>query len=286
MKRIPLWISVSSVSLWWILGLVGCADRLFLFPSSEVRDHPSRHGYACVDLSIPNERGNKITAWLVRAKVARKGTVVIAHGNGGNMGGWLDYPFFLADAGYDAVLFDYQGYGNSEGSPRISAIGGDVRALLKALRARSDVDTAHLALYGVSFGTAPSIVAANRAGPVQALVLEGSYVPFRQVYRTCGGCWPMWPAAWLLYEIVMPSDVDVERELAALDAVPALFISGEADRTTPVEGARALYAIKKGDKEIWTPPGIGHVPEPLNGRFGVEYRKRVLAFLDRCLAKP
>jgi len=55
----------------------------------------------------------------------------------------------FSDAGLEVYIFDYRGYGNSEGRRRLKAMVGDYRELASALLASSD---GRRALYGISFG--------------------------------------------------------------------------------------------------------------------------------------
>ena len=276
-RRVASVLLVAALAL----GSSGClVDRFFLFPTKTVKRTPEAKGLAFEPMTFSNARGRKLTAWFIPAKGTRKGSLLLSHGNGGNVGSYLDYPEFLSPAGYDVMLFDYQGYGASEGAARVRALPGDVTAALGALRARKDVDRERVGLYGVSLGTALSVGVARREGPVRAMVLEGSYVPFDMMHRSCGGCCLTWPAAWAVHAYAVPGDVDIEDDLDQLASVPALFITGEADRVTPVRFARRLHARKKGISELWTPPGVDHVPDPVRGRVAAEYKRRVLAFLD------
>jgi hypothetical protein len=79
----------------------------------------------------------------------------------------------LADAGVLAVRFDKRGYGQSGGRPESATItdyAEDVRAVVKWLAARKDVDDKRIALVGHSEGAWVGMLAASREGKVSALV--------------------------------------------------------------------------------------------------------------------
>ena len=71
--------------------------------------------------------------------------------------------------------------------------------------------------------------------------------------------------------------------IARISPRPILLIHSEDDdnATTPVEGARALFAAAGEPKELWVAPRGGHVGA-INA-FPNEYRARVLAFLGGAL---
>lgn len=95
--------------------------------------------------------------------------VVMAHGFGGTMDSGLR-PFAerLSAAGADVVMFDYRGFGASEGTPRqsvsVSRQLEDFHAAVVAAQRLPGVDPARVVLWGSSFSGSHVIrVAASRA---------------------------------------------------------------------------------------------------------------------------
>lgn len=98
--------------------------------------------------------GDRCTAWLYQAEETRSSAcIIMAHGFGGTRHYGLDaYARAFGAEGYDALLFDYRHFGESEGSPR---------GLLKVARQHDDWRAAiahartlgyeHIALWGSSF---------------------------------------------------------------------------------------------------------------------------------------
>src|SRR5690349_11095765 len=82
--------------------------------------------------------------------------VVMAHGFGGTRDtGLLDYAEGFAAAGLDVLLFDYRGFGDSDGTPRQRVSyrrqRADYRAAVRAARALPGVDPARIVLWGTSY---------------------------------------------------------------------------------------------------------------------------------------
>ncbi|HEX8294191.1 MAG TPA: alpha/beta fold hydrolase, partial [Pyrinomonadaceae bacterium] len=102
-----------------------------------------------------NADGQRLYGWFFRsgARPARA-TVVYAHGNGGNVSycGWVGGEF--AARGHDVLLFDYRGYGRSEGEP--AGEGGlyaDAEAAYDFVTKERGVPASQVVLYGQSLGT-------------------------------------------------------------------------------------------------------------------------------------
>jgi pimeloyl-ACP methyl ester carboxylesterase len=80
----------------------------------------------------------------------------------------------FADAGYYVVRYDKRGTGQSGGREEAATIDDyaeDLRAAVKFLRARKDVDPKRIALFGHSEGAWVALVAASRDEDIPAIVL-------------------------------------------------------------------------------------------------------------------
>lgn len=82
--------------------------------------------------------------------------VVMAHGFGGTRdSGLLAYAAGFADAGIDSFVFDYRGFGASEGAPRQNVVykrqREDYHAAVDTARTLPGVDPDRIALWGTSY---------------------------------------------------------------------------------------------------------------------------------------
>lgn len=137
-------------------------------------------GFLRTDCYFPSH-GDKCSAWLYLPDgVVKPSLVVMAHGFGGLRNCGLE-PFaeLFADNGLAVLLFDYRGFGESEGSPRnfISPRRHvqDYHAAVTWARGRKDINTDKIALWGSSFSGGHSIVAAAQDHNIAAITVQ---VPF------------------------------------------------------------------------------------------------------------
>ena len=125
--------------------------------------------------------GTRCEAWLVPARTedlataAGRPVVVLCHGLAGTKdSGLLPFAEAFADAGLDAMLFDYRGFGGSEGSPRqvvsISQQLADLQAAIATAKRLPGVDPHRVVLWGVSLGGGHVISAAAGREDVAAVV--------------------------------------------------------------------------------------------------------------------
>lgn len=137
-------------------------------------------GFSRTDCQFPSQ-GDKCSAWLYLPDgVVKPSLVVMAHGFGGLRNCGLE-PFaeLFADQGLAVLLFDYRGFGESEGTPRqlISPRRHveDYQAAVNWARGRKDINADKIALWGTSFSGGHSIVAAAHDPKIAAISVQ---VPF------------------------------------------------------------------------------------------------------------
>ena len=121
--------------------------------------------------------------------------VVMAHGLGGTRAAGLD-PFArrFAEAGLHVLVFDYRGFGKSDGQPRqvvsVRAQLEDWAAAIAYARRLPDVDGARIATWGSSFSGAHSVAAAVTDGKIAAVSSQGAMMDglasLFNLIRQCG----------------------------------------------------------------------------------------------------
>lgn len=104
--------------------------------------------------------------------------VVMAHGLGGVRAARLDaFAGRFAQAGLDALVFDYRCFGDSDGEPRqhlnIRAQLDDWAAAIAHARTLDGVDPERIALWGSSFSGGHVVVAAVEDGRIKAVSSQG-----------------------------------------------------------------------------------------------------------------
>jgi predicted acyl esterase len=91
-------------------------SRLVYWPNAKYDLTPADVGLAFEPVTITTADGVKIAAWYAPHPQGR-GTVLHCHGNARNMSDRVEDMLALHHMGYNVLLFDYRGYGASEGQP-------------------------------------------------------------------------------------------------------------------------------------------------------------------------
>lgn len=203
--------------------------------------------------------GINLAGWKCRATDARRGTVVFLHGVADNRVSGLAAIQRFRPLGFDVLAYDSRAHGDSGGD--ICTYGflekHDLRRVIDSLSAGPIV------LVGASLGAAIAIQSAADDPRISAVVAAETFSDLRTVaterapfFFTDGAI----AEAFQLAEREGNFDVDaVSPVLAATKvAVPMLLIHGDADRDTPVDHSRRVFAALHGPKRLVLVPGAAH----------------------------
>ena len=243
------------------LVLGGCTGVIF-HPMRELVRTPDQIGLEYEELEFEAADGVRLHGWLLPARAPRRGSILFLHGNAENISTHIASVAWLPARGFDVLLFDYRGYGRSEGSPSLAGLQLDVEAALATLLARPEIDPDRIVVFGQSLGASLAITAlatSPRRRQIHALVVEGAFTSYRELAREkLAGFWLTWP-------LQVPLGLTIDDSYRPIDAIgelapmPLLIVHGEADRVVPPDHALALYEAARPPKTLWLVPGAGHI---------------------------
>lgn len=187
--------------------------------------------------------GTRLHGWYAEHPAPRA-VVLYAHGNAGNISHRYDVLRTLFDELKVSVLmFDYRGYGKSEGDPSEDGVLADARAARAWLAKRAGVAEQDIILYGGSLGTGVMVDLAAADG-ARGLVLHSAYTSLPDV-ASC--VYPWMPCRW-----VMRTQLDSLSKIAEYPG-PLLQFHGEADDLIPFDMGRRLFDAAPGLDKTWIP---------------------------------
>jgi len=123
-------------------------------------------------LSFETDDGELLYGWYCRAEHPIA-SALYCHGNTGNLTNTAHIMPYLLDAGINMLLFDYRGFGGSEGEKwRLIPLEqiDDIRNAISFFEAQPQVDPERIGLWGTSFGGANAPYAAAVDSRVKAVV--------------------------------------------------------------------------------------------------------------------
>lgn len=219
--------------------------------------------------------GTRLHGWFFSHKIQDEavGTIIYFHGNGGNISnvGWVGQWFMRR--GFNVLLFDYRGYGASEGKVGSEAgLYADGDAAVAFVINEKGVRPQNIVLYGQSLGTSVVADVASRR-EVGAVILESG---FSSASSVASEALP-WLPRWLHF--LSRNRFDSARKLATVKA-PLLIAHGDPDPVIPTTEARLLFAAANEPKQLLILREGGH---NLFGSLGDQYFNQVEQFIRQSL---
>ena len=241
-------------NVWIILLLVGGAYgalvlTLFFFqshllylpnvPSRDVVVTPAAAGLAYEAVTIITEDGVTLDGWFVPVSQAR-GLLLFFHGNAGNISHRLDSLKIFNELGLATLIFDYRGYGRSEGEPSEEGTYRDAEAVWRFVTEGWHLPPREVVLFGRSLGAAIAAHLATRHTP-GALIIESA---FTSVPDMAAELYPFLPARWLAR-----FRYSTQADLVSV-VCPLLIVHSRDDEIIPFAHGQRLFAVANEPKRL------------------------------------
>lgn len=260
------------------LGLVaavyfGQASLLYFpnIPSRKLTATPADIGLAYEAVGLTAEDGVRLHGWWIPHPNPRA-VVLHLHGNAGNISHRLELIRIFHDLGLAVLIFDYRGYGRSEGRPSEAGTQRDALTAWRHLTEVRGIAPARIVLHGQSLGAALAAWLAARERP-GGLILESA---FTSVPELAAELYPWLPARWLARY-----DYDTRAYLGSVSC-PVLVIHSPDDEIVPYAHGQRLYAAAAEPKAFLTLRGDHNTGFLLSGR---DYVRGLHTFLSAHLRR-
>jgi fermentation-respiration switch protein FrsA (DUF1100 family) len=252
-----------------LVSFESLVERTFIFfPSRGLLNTPRHLGLPFQDLFFTTADGIKLHAWYLPGSPAAP-VLLWCHGNGGNLSYELDNLALLHGADFGIFIFDYRGYGLSQGRPSEAGVYRDARAAYQYLRESLGIPPNRIVLFGRSLGGAVAMELAEQV-PARALIVESAFTSVGDMARH------HYP--WLPGQKRWAHKFDNVRRVARL-TLPKLFIYGDSDLVVPIWMGERLHDLAPAPKAFYRIPGAGHEDTLEVG--GPAYLQRLKDFLEQ-----
>jgi len=237
----------------------GCAAMLF-HPESQQIANPVAERFLPQDTFFPSGDGETLHGWFFSAEKP-KGTVLVFHGNAGNITTHVNSVLWLVQEGFNLFAVDYRGFGRSGGKPDLAGVHRDGLAAFNHLLSLPGVGTSRISILGQSLGGSVATYVAATAPDrkrVSLLLLDSSFFSYQQIAREKLAnvfiTWPFqYPLSWLFNDDYSPG-----RWIVQVSS-PVVIIHDRSDKVVPFHHGKQLYAAGREPKEMLTTRGLGHI---------------------------
>lgn len=253
-------------------GAIGLFDQFFVFHPDpwQDQDWARRSGLPLEDVWLQSADGTKLFGWYVEASASQP-VLLWCHGNAGNIINRLDNLRELVRLGLSVFLFDYRGYGRSQGRPSEEGLYQDALGAYLYLTRTRKIRPERLILFGRSLGAAVAGEVAVQH-PASGLILESCFPSIETVAKFYYGGLPV---HWLL-----GAEFRLMDRLPHL-SLPKLFIHGEQDDIIPLELGKQVFEAALPPKAFYMVPGADHNNVPFVG--GRAYFAKLVEFITAAI---
>jgi len=213
--------------------------KLVYFPDGEMICTPSDAGMPWEEVWLETDDGVTLNGWFVPAEQAR-GTVLFCHGNAGNISHRLTSIEIFHQLGLNTFIFDYRGYGLSEGSPDEEGTYADAQAAWDYLADLKGIPPDSIIIFGRSIGAAIASHAAADNDP-GLLILESPFSSLRQLGSE------LYP--WLPVKLLSGFDYSTVDFVTTADC-PLIVIHSREDDIIPFEHGQHVYEAATQEKSF------------------------------------
>lgn len=202
------------------------------------------------EVFFKNKNGNMLHgAYLPSEKTNH--VILVHHGQYGNISYHLPMVGFLLQPDDALFIYDYEGFGKSEGSPTIKGLADDARAAYECLVIKLKIDPKKIVHYGSSLGSGPGALVASEK-PCAGLILFSPYISLKKAARD------IFPFMNIYPDFLMTDyDFDTIESVRRLQK-PILIVHGSADSTIRVTNGDLIYTAANEPKTFMRMAGQGH----------------------------
>jgi fermentation-respiration switch protein FrsA (DUF1100 family) len=244
-------------TFYFLFGAYGTAalmliwfENSLIYPASraDVGDWTAYAALGGEEVEFRAEDGTRLHGWYLPHPQAKR-VMLLAHGNGDNVATAAREAVWLRDALDASVfVFDYRGYGKSEGQPHEKGLYQDGDAALRWLLERAKVPASEVYLVGRSLGSGV-VVDLGVKHQVKGLLL---ICPFAEMPDPAANLFWFMPVRYL-----MSNRYPSYQKIGAFKG-GVFIVHGDQDELVPIWSGKRLFDAAAEPKQFATIPGAGH----------------------------
>jgi len=260
-------MSILRILLMLVIGLAGYfklfGSRLIFYPERTLAGVP---GIPFEDVRFTADDGTRLHGWFIPFKDSQR-VFIISHGNAGNIGDRsLMGEYVHQEFQSNILMYDYRGYGQSEGKPSESGVYSDLRGALGYMLSRG-FPPKSVYLIGQSLGGAVTVEVASQQS-VAGVILEAPLPSVRTLARH--------------YAFSLPIDYFLSARFDSLSKIhnvraPIVVVHGKGDPVIPFDLGQRLFNEASEPKRFF--PVDAEIHEGVLMALGISRTKELREFL-------
>jgi uncharacterized protein len=247
-----LYLAASSVLLAYfiIILFVYFYQRSLLYHPSENNYLNDKITFNYEEIFIQTDKNIKLKSWFIKKDLNKFKTILIFHGNAGNLFNRVYKLNELNKLDVNILLISWRGFSGNKGKPTEKNLYHDAKEAVKWLNNRGAISK-NIILYGESLGTG----AATELGTSNAfggIILES---PFTSIANAAKIYYPYLPV-----NIILKDRYDSIGKIKNI-TTPILIMHGKKDNIVPQKMGLELYKKANQPKFSYFPENDDHMME-------------------------
>ena len=236
------------------------------YPIKALDGSPKDWGLPFENIQLTADDGTRLHGWFIPNNKSDK-VVLFFHGNAGNISHRRESVAIFHRLGLSVLIFDYRGYGLSQGKPSELGTYHDARAAWRYLTEQRKINPKNIILFGRSLGGA---VATKLAGEVEAsgLIVESTFSSARDMANR------IMPV--IAYVVWMRFDYNTAANIKKVH-YPVLIVHSPEDDIIPYKLGQKIFAAANEPKTFLKMKGDHNNGFYLSGQ---GYVKGLKGFID------
>ncbi|MCM8532791.1 MAG: alpha/beta hydrolase [Lentisphaeraceae bacterium] len=255
MKILQLLIITSLV-------LLTSCNVLVYHPEKTSYDHPRDYDINYENIFIRTSDNVALHAWwLSPIEQDAKGTIIHFHSSEKNISYHLNDSRRFVEQGYNVLLFDYRGFGHSDGIPNKWGLTKDGLAAINYIVNRDDVDNSKIVIFAQAEGAPIALSALNQYDiKPTCIIFDNPLFTYRKIAEETVEKIPIGKALGLpSYLAASLHDYQPDKDLKATWGVPLLICHSENNDTISSEHSLSIYKNATEPKTLYLTKGAGHL---------------------------
>ncbi len=257
-------------------------SKFFFYPDKAYYYNPMMGFLDKKDVFFESMDGTPLHGWYVFSETnSPKAVVVFFHGNAENISTYINSIYWLVKEGYDVFMFDYRGYGISQGEPSLDGIHKDGIAAIK--KAYEIGRVKNLIIFGQSLGAAVSVYCTANTeykDSIKALILDSAFADYKLIVRdSLRDIFFLYP-----FSFIVPLFIDNSYSplvwINKVEPVPVIFVHGKSDSIVPYE-----HTLMLAEKVTWEKYVYITEAEHIASLYSEELAREVSHILGKILRK-
>ena len=262
-----LFITLSSIVVAYLVVLV-----FIYFYQRNLLYHPSENNYQNDEVEfnyeevyIEVENEIKLKSWLINKDFNKFKTLLIFHGNAGDLSNRIYKLNELNKLEINILLISWRGFSGNKGSPTEKNLYKDAEAAINWLN-KKNVNNNQIILYGESLGTGIAVEMAKKNN-FNSIILES---PFTSIENSAKIYYPYLPVKYLLKD-----RYDTISKIKMVES-PIMIMHGEKDDVVPFSMGKELFEKANSPKQSYFTPDDDHMME-----FNSSLLKNIKDFIEK-----